>query len=60
MKERHDRPMNTFFGDSDTAWYCFDSDEKIYYELDKPSGTIMDSFQDFNSMISNALETSLL
>ncbi|MDQ0268661.1 hypothetical protein J2S17_000530 [Cytobacillus purgationiresistens] len=49
-----------FFGDSDTAWYCYDLKESIYVEIDKPSGTLIQSFDNFDSMLSDALETILL
>ncbi|USK34304.1 SMI1/KNR4 family protein [Bacillus sp. F19] len=49
-----------FFGDSDTAWYCYDLKESMYEELDKPSGTLIQSFDNFDSMLSDALETTLL
>jgi hypothetical protein len=49
-----------FFGDSDTAWYCYDLNEGVYVELDKPSGTLIKSFDSFDSMVSDALEASLL
>jgi hypothetical protein len=49
-----------FFGDSDTAWYCFDLKSCVYVELDKPSGTIIQSFESFDSMLGEALETTLL
>ncbi|MGG3798503.1 YrhA family protein [Metabacillus fastidiosus] len=48
-----------FFGDSNTAWYCYDLKEKVYAELDKPSGTLIQSFKDFDSMLSDAIETHL-
>ncbi|WP_044338670.1 YrhA family protein [Rossellomorea aquimaris] len=44
-----------FLGDSDTA--CYDTKEKVYVELDKPSGTLIQSFKSFDAMLSNALET---
>ncbi|WP_243292654.1 YrhA family protein [Bacillus sp. FJAT-47783] len=49
-----------FFGDSDTAWYCYDLKKSVYVELDKPSGTLIQSFDSFDSMLSNAFETILL
>ncbi|WP_312756125.1 YrhA family protein [Rummeliibacillus suwonensis] len=49
-----------FFGDSDTAWYGYDLKESIYVELDKPSGTLIQSFESFDSMLIDALETILL
>ncbi|MFV4887593.1 YrhA family protein [Bacillus velezensis] len=48
-----------FFGDSDTAWYCLDVIENEYLELDKPSGTLMNKFNDFNAMLADALKVSL-
>ncbi|MGE7602600.1 YrhA family protein [Peribacillus sp. NPDC097675] len=49
-----------FYGDSDTAWYCFDLKENVYVELDKPSGTLIQSFESFDAMLSDALETCLM
>jgi hypothetical protein len=49
-----------FFGDSDTAWYAYDQKENMYVELDKPSGTLMQSFESFDLMLSDALQTVLL
>ncbi|WP_078552222.1 YrhA family protein [Bacillus alkalicellulosilyticus] len=46
-----------FFGDSDTAWYCYDLENKIYLELDKPSGTEMNSFNNFQIMLEEALSS---
>lgn len=46
-----------FFGDSDTAWYGYDEQESVYVELDKPSGTLIQSFESFDSLIKDALET---
>ncbi|MBX9973973.1 YrhA family protein [Cytobacillus firmus] len=49
-----------FFGDSNISWYCFDLRSEIFLELDKPSGTIIQSFDCFDSMLSEALQTTLL
>ncbi|MBO1511142.1 YrhA family protein [Metabacillus bambusae] len=49
-----------FFGDSDTAWYSYDLKDGVYVELDKPSGTLIQLFDSFDSMLSDALETTLL
>jgi hypothetical protein len=49
-----------FLGDSDTAWYSYDLKDGIYVELDKPSGTLIQLFDSFDSMLSDALETTLL
>lgn len=48
-----------FFGDSDTAWYCYDLSKRIYLELDKPSGTVMNSYNNFQAMLEDALSTRL-
>ncbi|MGG4491314.1 YrhA family protein [Metabacillus idriensis] len=48
-----------FFGDSDTVWYCYDLNKGTWLELDKPSGTVIQSFDNFDSMFDDALETSL-
>ncbi|MCC5803894.1 YrhA family protein [Rossellomorea vietnamensis] len=48
-----------FFGDSDTAWYGYDRKENIFVELDKPSGTLIQSFESFDSMLVDAFETVL-
>ncbi|QUW23027.1 SMI1/KNR4 family protein [Sporosarcina sp. Marseille-Q4063] len=49
-----------FFGDSDTAWYCFDLKVGVYVDLDKPSGTVIQSFESFDFMLKEALEKILL
>ncbi|WP_350300007.1 YrhA family protein [Peribacillus frigoritolerans] len=49
-----------FLGDSDTAWFCYDLNERVYVELDKPSGTLIHLFDSFDSMLSDALKASLL
>lgn len=48
-----------FFGDSDTAWYCYDLKEDQYVELDKPSGTLIQKFEGFRNMLDDALDTAL-
>lgn len=45
-----------FFGDSDISWYCYDIKDKIFCELDKPSGTLMGTYKNFSDLISTALE----
>ncbi|KAF0817662.1 MULTISPECIES: YrhA family protein [unclassified Cytobacillus] len=49
-----------FFGDSDTAWYCLDLKKEIYHALDKPSGTLIQAYDSFDSMFNEALQTALL
>lgn len=48
-----------FYGDSDTAWYGFDINKGLYVELDKPSGTLIQSFDSFDSMLDEALQNTL-
>ncbi|WP_163116732.1 YrhA family protein [Bacillus subtilis] len=57
--ENDEQKKYLFFGDSDTAWYCLDVIENEYLELDKPSGTLMNKFNDFNAMLADALKISL-
>ncbi|MDM5237555.1 YrhA family protein [Bacillus cereus] len=49
-----------FFGDSNIAWFCKNLSEGTYLELDKPSGTVMKTYNDFNTMLEEALKTALL
>ncbi|PRT12395.1 SMI1/KNR4 family protein [Bacillus toyonensis] len=49
-----------FFGVSNIAWFCKNLSEGTYLELDKPSGTVMKTYNDFNTMLEEALKTALL
>ncbi|KAA0770241.1 SMI1/KNR4 family protein [Bacillus sp. BB51/4] len=49
-----------FLGDSDIAWFCKKLSDGTYLELDKPSGTVMETYNDFNTMLEEALKTALL
>ncbi|MGE7875204.1 YrhA family protein [Bacillus paramycoides] len=49
-----------FFGDSNIAWFCKNLSDGTYLELDKPSGTVMNTYNDFNTMLEEALKTALL
>ncbi|HDR8170467.1 YrhA family protein [Bacillus cereus] len=49
-----------FLGDSDIAWFCKKLSEGTYLELDKPSGTVMETYNNFNTMLEEALKTALL
>lgn len=42
---------NVFFGDSNISWYCYDTVENEYVELDKPSGSLIRSFDSFEPML---------
>ncbi len=58
--ENEHQKQYMFFGESNISWYCFDLLNGVYVELDKPSGTLMHTFSDFNCMLEKALEDSLL
>lgn len=45
-----------FFGDSDVGWYCLNLSAHRYEEQDKPSGTVMTVYGDFDSMLREALK----
>ncbi len=49
-----------FLGESSISWYVYDLETKKYYELDNPSGEIMEEFNDFEQMLDKMLEDSLL
>ncbi|PEO17434.1 YrhA family protein [Bacillus wiedmannii] len=49
-----------FFGDSNIAWFCKSLSDGTYLELDKPSGTVMNTYNDFNTMLEEALKIILL
>lgn len=40
-----------FFGDSNTSWYTYDLLTNKYYELDKPSGEIVDEFDNIDLLV---------
>lgn len=49
-----------FFGDSSDSWYAYDLSANRYYELDKPSGDILDEFDAIDLMVDKLLEDALL
>ncbi len=57
--ENNDLEYFIFFGDSDISWYCYDLENEIFCELDKPSGTLMGVYDTFSDLISFAIETIL-
>lgn len=48
-----------FFGDSDISWYCYDIKNSKYEIQDKPSGSVMEEYKDFDSLLEAALKTRL-
>ncbi|MBF7153914.1 YrhA family protein [Bacillus albus] len=49
-----------FLGDSNISWFCKNLSDGTYLELDKPSGTVMNTYNDCNTMLEEALKTALL
>lgn len=58
--ENQHQKQYMFFGESNISWYCFDLVNKIYIELDKPSGTLMNTYDNFYYMLEKALSDSLI
>lgn len=58
--ENEHQKQYMFFGESNISWYCFDLSSGAYVELDNPSGTLMHTYADFDSMLEKALKDSLL
>lgn len=54
--EVEDLKRYIFFCDTDVSWYCYDTQSKFFCELDKPSGTLMETYKTFSGLISAALE----
>ena len=48
-----------FFGDSNTSWYTYDLSTNKYYELDKPSGEIVDEFDAIDLLVDKLLGDAL-
>jgi|LSQX01.1.fsa_nt_gb hypothetical protein len=48
-----------FYADADITWYCFDTKNGMFCELDKPSGELMQTFSSFNEMLESALDSVL-
>jgi hypothetical protein len=58
--ENEHQKQYMFFGESNISWYCLDLLNGVYVELDNPSGTLMHTYTNFNSMLEKALQDSLL
>ncbi|MCL1853103.1 MAG: SMI1/KNR4 family protein [Peptococcaceae bacterium] len=54
--ENEDQKKYIFFGDDSISWYCVSIRDMTYHILDKPSGTVMQSFNSFFDMFDKALE----
>jgi hypothetical protein len=57
--EVEDLKQYLFFGDSDISWYCLKLAEGSYQILDKPSGTIIETYPDFVHMFEAELKIRL-
>ena len=49
-----------FLADSDISWYVYNIKDKNFNILDKPSGELMETYNDFYSMLDNILEEYIL
>lgn len=49
-----------FLADSDISWYVYNIKNKNFNILDKPSGELMETYEDFYSMLDNVLEEYIL
>lgn len=49
-----------FLADSDISWYVYNIKNKNFNILDKPSGELMETYNDFYSMLDNILEEYIL
>lgn len=58
--ENEHQKQYIFFGESNISWYCFDLLSRVYVELDNPSGTLMNTFTNFEYLLEKALKDSLL
>ncbi|MGD7007013.1 YrhA family protein [Metabacillus sp. 84] len=48
-----------FFGDANISWYCLDVDKRVYLELDKPSGEVLEKYINFQAMVTEAIKNVL-
>ena len=49
-----------FLADRDISWYVYNIKDKNFNILDKPSGELMETYNDFYSMLDNVLEEYIL
>lgn len=49
-----------FLGESNISWYVYDEELKKYYELDNPSGRIIEEFKCFEFLMEKLLSDALL
>ncbi|WP_173276001.1 YrhA family protein [Paenibacillus sp. NEAU-GSW1] len=58
--ENEDQKKYLFLGDSNISWFVYEIDEKMYLELDKPSGNEVMKFNHFDDLFEKLLSDSLL
>ncbi|MGG1592443.1 YrhA family protein [Terribacillus saccharophilus] len=58
-RENKEQTQYIFFADSSIAWYCLDLVSNAYVELDKPSGTVMETYDSFDSLLYTAIQSIL-
>lgn len=48
-----------FLGESSVAWYVYDLEERKYYELDNPSGSLMEEFDNPEDLLEKFMADAL-
>ena len=46
-----------FIGEDSISWYCISFNTEKYYILDKPSGSVIDEFFQFDDLLMTAFES---
>lgn len=49
-----------FIGESNLSWYVYDNISEIFYELDMPSGDIVEEFESLDSLLTAFLQAALV
>lgn len=49
-----------FLGESNISWYVYKIDTCEYFELDNPSGSVLEKYNSFEEMFAHMLEESLV
>lgn len=58
--ENEEQKKFIFLGDSSDSWYVYGKTTEKYYELDKPSGQIIEEYNDINLLFDKVLNDALL
>ena len=58
--ENENQKSYLFLGESNISWYVYKIDTCEYFELDNPSGSVLEKYNSFEEMFNHMLEESLL